>query len=95
MHDAVACNQLNGDGVPVEVGSYVDCEGGYAGLFDLAGNVEEWTDSCLGSDGPSDQCGVFGKDYGDSDPQCKDIWPRNRSLQAPNTGFRCCADPPD
>jgi formylglycine-generating enzyme required for sulfatase activity len=90
--DITACNSYYGTGIPAEVATYPGCEGGYAGLFDLAGNVEEWVDSCVGSIGATDQCGVFGKDYGDHDPQCNDTYARTRALQAPNTGFRCCAD---
>jgi len=33
----------------VPTGSMTDCEGGYSGLFDLSGNVSEWTATCTGT----------------------------------------------
>ena len=35
------CN-TGGYGYTSQVGTFPDCEGGYDGIFDLAGNVEEW-----------------------------------------------------
>lgn len=45
--DAKACNgQGPGVGDTVPVGTTPTCEGGYAGVFDLSGNVAEWINSC-------------------------------------------------
>ena len=33
------------------VGSLASCAGGYPGLFDMSGNVEEWEDACTLSPG--------------------------------------------
>jgi formylglycine-generating enzyme required for sulfatase activity len=35
---------------PLPVASVPSCEGGYAGLFDMVGNVAEFIDSCLPPD---------------------------------------------
>lgn len=35
---------------------------GYAGLYDMSGNVEEWDDSCKASTGPDDYCRLRGGD---------------------------------
>jgi formylglycine-generating enzyme required for sulfatase activity len=48
-YDPLACNgaDLSGDGPdPSPVKSVPTCEGGYAGLFDMSGNVSEWADEC-------------------------------------------------
>jgi formylglycine-generating enzyme required for sulfatase activity len=42
-----ACNDWSADaGAAVDVGSSPKCEGGYAGLFDMGGNVTEWDNAC-------------------------------------------------
>src|SRR5262249_45730383 len=41
------CVDRNGGNVPRAVGSATACVGGYAGLHDMSGNVQEWEDNCL------------------------------------------------
>jgi formylglycine-generating enzyme required for sulfatase activity len=47
--DARACVS-NGAG-PAAVKSKAACQGGYPGIYDLSGNVEEWVDFCITNDG--------------------------------------------
>jgi formylglycine-generating enzyme required for sulfatase activity len=81
--------------VPVE--SMPQCVGAYAGVFDLAGNVEEWIDSCVGDGGADDPCSEFGSSYIStrSNPpgQCagNTVDTDGRNVPHPDTGIRCCA----
>lgn len=47
QHQPGACQEAWRESAAV--GSHPECEGGYAGLFDLAGSAWEWTDSCKNS----------------------------------------------
>jgi len=93
---ANACNAPTG-GAIAPVASFASCVGGYAGLFDMAGNVEEWQDSCDGVTGPDDNCrnqaGTF--QYLTGDPQgstrCDFIDSDSRNSQLPDVGIRCCS----
>ncbi len=40
------CNAGGGGAQPMVVGACGDCQGGFPGVFDLVGNVGEWTDDC-------------------------------------------------
>jgi formylglycine-generating enzyme required for sulfatase activity len=83
--------------VTVPVGSTATCKGGYAGLFDLSGNLGEWEDSCSHSAvGPwGDACRPRGGGDNDTDPdlacgfdyQYGDVV---RGSRYSNLGFRCC-----
>ncbi len=88
-YDPNACNTIDaGLGDLVEVGSLATCEGGYSGLFDMSGNVWEWTNACNDqgecrrrggshfSDGPTSRCGLDSV--------------RARDFRANGQGFRCC-----
>jgi formylglycine-generating enzyme required for sulfatase activity len=77
------------------------CEGGVAGLFDMSGNVDEWTDVCYPdpmSDEAHQVCFRGGGSY-ESDAaellDCADdgTGPNLRANQSNTTGFRCCANP--
>jgi hypothetical protein len=43
-----------------EVKHRAACEGGYPGLFDMGGNLEEWVDGCDKDTGSADDCAVAG-----------------------------------
>lgn len=83
-------------GGPVPVGSKPACEGGFAGLLDLSGNVWEWEDACDGSGAASDACRLRG---GGFRSQLENVgcfaspdFDVRRDLRRPDVGFRCCAD---
>jgi formylglycine-generating enzyme required for sulfatase activity len=98
--DAV-CNDgtiPNASGTTV-VGSLPGCESpaaGYTGVYDLAGNVVEWEDSCSGT-----QCRIRGSAYGTylsdtNDSHCAGSAASyanyaGRTQAAPTLGFRCCS----
>jgi formylglycine-generating enzyme required for sulfatase activity len=85
----------------VDAGSLAGCEGGFPGIFDMSGNVEEWEDSCepAGDAGASnDSCPWRGGSFNDGD------FPTNyrcdisgsyymgpRSTRSLDIGFRCCS----
>jgi len=85
-----ACNaQDYGALTTVPTGSLSMCEGGYLGIFDLAGNVEEWTGSC------TTRCWVVGGSYnGESfDTACGRSWNGLPDFDGSlRMGFRCCRD---
>ncbi len=57
-HDPDACPSGQAPHAP---GSVVTCEGAFAGLFDMVGNMSEWTDRCTGV---GTMCTVRGGSYG-------------------------------
>ena len=91
-----ACNGPSTAG-PVNAGQFVNCEGGYPGVFDLSGNVAEWEDGCTAQSGPDDICPARGGSYASpiaDDLKCASQITRVRSdAKNDNVGFRCCADP--
>jgi sulfatase modifying factor 1 len=78
-----------------DVGSKATCEGGYPGLFDMTGNVEEWEDACVGT-GADTACARRGGEYGDDTFDALACKRKNSaktpSFQSTHLGFRCCAD---
>ena len=89
MYDPTACNTSDaGWNQLTDVGGLPNCEGGFDGLFDMSGNVWEWTNSCndqnecqrrggsLFSNGPNSRCGIDSL--------------RTRDYRADSQGFRCC-----
>jgi formylglycine-generating enzyme required for sulfatase activity len=84
-------------GVPTDVATLTDCEGGYPGIFDMSGNVQEWEDSCTTGVDPNDPaddgCLVRGGAYwtDDSDSRCDSlVYGPPRSTAIKDYGFRCC-----
>lgn len=96
-----ACNGGEHSGTPravVAVGTTPGCEGGYPGIFDLAGNVHEWEDACYpisGTGTRADKCWIRGGSYHDLDNSCTSAWELSRDYvdYLCDIGFRCCADP--
>jgi len=83
---------------PSSVGHFAGCVGGYAGLYDMGGNLMEWEDSCTASTGASDFCrnrgGSFQHTNDDTTSDRCDFNNNNpRSLTDSSLGFRCCSSP--
>jgi sulfatase modifying factor 1 len=94
------CNGAdNGLDASVPVASLTGCVETFddAGVYDLSGNVTEWTDDCqnLGGDGQHDGCVTGGGDYWSAslDMQCARPGNDPRYYAEPDRGFRCCASP--
>ena len=96
--DAEACNvHSNAPADPPVLrstapsGSTPSCEGGLPGLFDMAGNVGEWLDSCK-----EDYCKFRGAGYLSNDPidhftGCGGVCSGNKKTLMSNVvGIRCC-----
>jgi len=85
-----SCN-VNGAPGPAAVGSYTACQGGYDGIFDMVGNVDEWENACddLGDGGKL--CANRGGSFR-STGICYFANSAPPSIQSGDWGFRCCAD---
>jgi sulfatase modifying factor 1 len=74
------------------------CVGGYPGLWDMSGNVEEWIDACDKDTGAGDNCGIAGSaafidKLTPKDLTCTgSVFGQARSTRFVLLGFRCCAD---
>jgi hypothetical protein len=86
-----ACYSTGGGFQPAEMGPVGSrpCEGGFPGLFDMVGNVQEWIDSCR-----DDSCTLVGAST------CRDWTLATHQLQQivyeyeKPIGFRCCGVAP-
>ena len=94
--DAYAKGACNGNDLGLQkaenAGSLATCEGGYAGLFDMSGNVWEWEDAC-DDGGPVTGCLVRGGSFR-NDPlnvACGAAFLVARDAVFDDFGFRCCA----
>jgi formylglycine-generating enzyme required for sulfatase activity len=95
-YEPSSCNGA-GSGL-TNVGSLSSCVGGYAGIFDMSGNVSEWEDNCDDA-GANANCYLRGGSYqatGKGHPEwleCSSMTeyiPRS-SPPYSDVGFRCCA----
>ncbi|MBW2732219.1 MAG: SUMF1/EgtB/PvdO family nonheme iron enzyme [Deltaproteobacteria bacterium] len=99
---AQACNGVdNAEGGPLATGSLVSCEGGQSGLFDMSGNVREWTNDQRGSTTGVDPKRIFvvrGGAYHTPALGLSCAFELSQALEnvsLPAIGFRCCADTAD
>jgi sulfatase modifying factor 1 len=90
---------------PAESGQFIEdvghrptCEGGYPGLFDMSGNVEEWLDGCDKDAGKDDMCASAGSSTNMGVLKPEDLSCSGSVYGSPRNdtyflrGFRCCAD---
>jgi formylglycine-generating enzyme required for sulfatase activity len=90
----------HGANTTVEVATLTTCqsaEAGYAGVFDLSGNVFEWednTEATVPEPSITDPCHIRGGSFlhGDESLRCIEGFYTNRDQQYVDIGFRCCAD---
>ncbi len=87
-------NRKPGQGLDTEpVSSNAQCQGGFDGLYDMAGNVAEWVDKCTG-----DYCKFRGGAYLTNDPvdhftACGGVCAGNqKTFEVGTVGIRCCRD---
>ncbi|MBI5535604.1 MAG: SUMF1/EgtB/PvdO family nonheme iron enzyme [Deltaproteobacteria bacterium] len=98
-YDGQKCNGSDKSSSTVPVGSLTGCQsliGGYAGVYDLSGNVFELEDSCTATTGQFDWCRVRGGAVIYDAPflRCdySNVLAFNRTTYAAWLGFRCCSD---
>lgn len=92
-----ACNAFDRTSKPSDVGR-ATCEGGYPGLFDMVGNVEEWVASCDRDTGENDGCLARGGHFSSTDERdlacaTPSIHKETRLSAERWRGFRCCSTP--
>ena len=94
-YDPARCNDLEyrPEAGVLPVGTVVGCVGGFPGIFDMSGNVEEWEDSCaLGAGGV-----VYCRNRGGAFPHtgatvaCAADSTNVRDFVSDHTGVRCCS----
>jgi formylglycine-generating enzyme required for sulfatase activity len=86
----------SGTNAVADVKQFTKCVGGYPGINDLVGNVEEWIDSCQekGEGGANDSCHESGDcfDYVVTGPaRCDNTDSDTRSHVIYDVGIRCCS----
>jgi formylglycine-generating enzyme required for sulfatase activity len=96
--DGAKCagGERGGSATTVPVGSFPGCEGGFPGLFDMAGNIHEWENACFAYDGgAADHCWFRGGSYHDLGDTCVTSYDTQRDYVDGlcDIGLRCCADP--
>jgi sulfatase modifying factor 1 len=78
---------------PAHVGTFPSCEGGYPGIFDMVGNITEWTNECDGVTPSGGSCNNRGGTYATGDTtSCSYASADDMTGTAADWGFRCCAD---
>jgi formylglycine-generating enzyme required for sulfatase activity len=95
-YDPDRCNGLdrnNDAGLTIDVAAATNCVGGFPGIFDMSGNVEEWEDTCTATTGAKDDCQVRGGAADDvaAAMRCERNARVTRDYRSAHKGFRCCA----
>jgi formylglycine-generating enzyme required for sulfatase activity len=96
------CNGVDSPagGQPVPTGSLSSCEGGETGLFDMSGNLREWTSQSTGTtSGPNPKTVyvVRGGAYHTPSMGLSCTFSLSQAVEdvvLPAIGFRCCLDGP-
>lgn len=85
--EGTSCNTSSPTTEPIRTRK--TCIGGAPGVYDMTGNVWEWTDNCSAFD-----CWVRGGSFGHSgeDARCNGDVAIGRGDKYNDTGFRCCSD---
>ena len=87
-------------GKPLTTGSLAGCAGGLAGIFDMSGNLREWTSHKAGSTGGSKPRSIYvvrGGDYNTPGPGLACAFTLSQAVEdvvLPSVGFRCCSNNP-
>jgi formylglycine-generating enzyme required for sulfatase activity len=95
--DPTACNvkELNQNRA-LDAGAEPKCVGGFDGLFDMNGNVDEQQDACDGDGGENDHCRYRGGSWywAASESSCLHRYNADeakRGAHFADVGFRCCS----
>ncbi len=93
--DPFACNGFSmGVEAPSPVGAFTSCEGGKEHLWDMSGNVIEWTGVCSTGAGELGACRIRGGSFANVEDvlRCDYDFGADtyRDLSGPRIGFRCC-----
>ncbi len=100
VYNPAACNTNDPEaGAPTDVGSVKGCVGGFAGLNDMSGNVQEFEDACDEVDsGPKDgRCHGRGGSWAEDTTAARCdgngvLLIFTRDTYTDYAGIRCCAD---
>ena len=100
-YQANSCNGVDhGVGQPLAAGSLATCQGGETGLFDMSGNVREWTNDPRGTTGggtPKTIYAVRGGAYHTPALGLSCTFALSQAVEdvvLPAIGFRCCRTGP-
>jgi formylglycine-generating enzyme len=94
-YDPVARAAYDGGSEMAPAGSHPGCEGGYPGLFDLAGSLAEWEDGCQTGGDAGVRCPIRGGAYYHANEynfRCEAVDLPAEDYRNSGVGIRCCSD---